>query len=285
MKVDPNKFDYVMYVDASGDDGFKFENDSTSCYAAAALLVEKGDIAHNLEVLNQIKKLVGCKPTDEVKYSKVRRHRNGPEALSLLKTINGKLSCFVVFKKEVDRAEYEGTKEMSVICHYMALQSLNSYSFLKGKSTLIAIDRMKNTEEQPLGEALAEDNKNPTREFTSETVFRDSKDSNFLLIQIADLLCGTVREHFEQYETNSNMLYFKDKCPICAKLMQIKKSRTHPLCHSGKSRASEIYKSKNFHNILQLFPTIGGARMLDYIFMEPTKMVDQHFYLFCPRKK
>ena len=77
MKVDPSNYDYVMYVDASGDDGFKFEKDSSICYCAAALLVKQEDISHNLAILEQIKKIVGCKATDEVKYSKIRRHRRG----------------------------------------------------------------------------------------------------------------------------------------------------------------------------------------------------------------
>ena len=75
MKVDPNQFDYVMYVDASGDDGFAFERGATICYAAAAFLVKKEDIAHNLEILKQIKAIVGCNEKDEVKYSRIRRHR------------------------------------------------------------------------------------------------------------------------------------------------------------------------------------------------------------------
>lgn len=286
MKVDPNNFDYVMYVDASGDDGFKFEKDSSVCYAAAALLVNREDIEHNLNILQQIKKIVGCKETDEIKYSKIRRHRRGDEAMQCLQEIKGRLSCHVVFKKELDATAYQGNKSLSVICHLMALHSLDIYDFSESDKVLLAIDRMKHSEEVPIEIILAEERKEKaTRNFDIDVAFRDSKDAKFLLIQIADLLCGTIREHFEQYETNENMLYFKEKCPICIKMRKIKRGSVRPLCEKGKSKTAKTIASANFKNVFHLFPEKKSVDLLDFLFMEPPKMVDQHFYLICQRKK
>lgn len=286
VKIDPDSFDYIMYVDASGDDGFKFEKDSSSCYAAAALLVKKEDINHNLGVLQKIKKVVGCKESDEIKYSRIRRHRRGEEAMQLLREIKGRLSCYIVFKKEVDPSQYQGNKDMSIICHMMALHSLDIYKFELNSKVLIAIDRMKHTEEAPIEAMLNQDNDTKeNRNFTSTVVFRDSKDANFLLIQIADLLCGTIREHFEQYEDQEDMLYFKIKCPYCQKIREVKGVSTRPLCIKGKSRTAKIIASANLKNIFHLFPIKNSTDMLDFLFMEPIQAVTQHFYMICKKKK
>lgn len=289
MKVDPSNYDYVMYVDASGDDGFKFEKDSSSCYCAAALLVKQEDIPHNLAILGQIKKIVGCKTTDEVKYSKVRRHRRSQEALSLLREVKGRMSCYVVFKKELLREEVptNGSKELSVVCHAMALRAIDHFGFTLGEKVLIAIDRMKHTEEAPLGLLLSDGplgaRQHPDRNFSHEVAFKDSKDANFLLIQIADLLCGIVREHFEQYETNEDMLYFKGICPKCLALRSLKKNHVRNMCKSGNSRASKIMHSKNLHYIFQLMPVASSISLTDFFFIRPTKIMSQHFYLLCPK--
>lgn len=289
MKVDPKQFDYVMYVDASGDDGFQFDHGSTSCYVASAFLVKQEDILHNLDILQQIKQIIGCKPTDEVKYSRIRRHRRGSEALQLLRGLHGKMSCYIIFKKElpVEEQNKTGTKVLSVSCHAMALSALDAYSFQDGETVLVAIDRMKHTEEAPLEYAMKagflSNYEHPERNFALETVFRDSKDLNFLLIQIADLLCGTIREHFEQYETSEDMQYFKLKCPNCKKLMLMKKSATRPICRNGKSRVIQIFNSKNMMNIYHLIPDVKSPSMFDFFFMNPTKMMDQHFYMICKK--
>lgn len=281
MKIDPNKYDYVMYVDASGDDGFKFDHDSSICYVAAALLVKQEDIEHNLAILGQIKKIVGCKQTDEVKYSRIRRHRQSHEALSLLQNIYGKLSCYVIFKKEIDSSSYIGNKKMSVICHYMALSSLKFFKLKETEKVLIAIDRMKQTEEQPLKYVV---DSRMNRENVSVT-FRDSKDSNFLLIQIADLLCGAIREHFEQYETNADMLYFARTCPPCRKLHKMHRTPPHPICKHGKSHATKIINSKALKYVMPLFPVSHSFDMMKYFYMEPAYMMGRHFYLICENKK
>lgn len=289
MKVDPSNYDYVMYVDASGDDGFKFEEGSSSCYCAAALLVKQEDIAHNLAILEQIKKIVGCKATDEVKYSKIRRHRRGPEALGLLRELKGKMSCYLTFKKELtpEEVSHNGAKFLSVSCHAMALTSIDYFDFKPNEKVLIAIDRMKHTEEAPLEHVLSSgplsNQQHPERNFSNEVVFRDSKDSNFLLIQIADLLCGTIREHFEQYEVNPDMLYFKGLCPNCMPL-QLNRTLKKAICKKGQSRAAKILHSKNFHYIFHLFPQTKPSSIFRFFFVHPKRMIYQHAYIYCPKK-
>lgn len=284
MKIDTSNYDYTMFVDASGDDGFKFENGSTKCYVAAALTIRKEDIPHNLDILTQIKQIIGCKPADEVKYSRIRRHKYGNSALSLLRDLRGAVSCQIVFKKEVDKAKYVGNKKMSIICHMMALRSLRSGKFNEEDKVLVVIDRMKQTEEKPLKELMDEGwGSNSDKSCGFDIIFRDSKDSNFLLLQIADLLCGAIREHFEQYESQEDMLYFAKKCPPCYSVLRIRGKPSHPLCQSGRSRAIKIINSSPFKFILPLFPNSRKAGMISYCFMEPPQMFNRHFYLICSR--
>ncbi len=286
MKINPDNYDYIMYVDASGDDGFKFEKDSSVCYAAAALFVKQEDIAHNLRILNEIKRTLGCKETDEIKYSRVRRHKKGDAALSLLRNIRGQMSCYVVFKKEIDQTKYAGNKDMSVICHYMAMRSVDSYTLGTDDKVLVAIDRMKKTEEEPLKSALdAKQQKNEGNGPEVSVIFRDSKDYQFLLIQIADLLCGAIREHFEQYETQPDMVYFSKTCPPCEQVRSVRLANARPLCKNGRSKAAHIMDSQAFKYVFSLFPITGSLDMVDYFFMEPVEMMDRHYYLICRRKK
>ena len=63
--------EYVMYVDASGDDGIKFDAGSSLMYSVSCFLLKREDIPHNMSILSQIKGLMGAKETDEVKYNKV----------------------------------------------------------------------------------------------------------------------------------------------------------------------------------------------------------------------
>ena len=268
-----------MYVDASGDDGFQFNNGSSLCYVAAALLVKQKDVEHNLSILGQIKQIVGCKSTDEVKYSRIRRHKRADEALSLLQNIRGNLSCFVIFKKEVNPSDYSGNKLMSICCHVMALKSFSHYHFTRPNKVLVAIDRMKQTEEEPIKTLLEDNNVKPS--YDSTVIFRDSKDANFLLIQIADLLCGAIREHFEQYETNEDMMYFSQKCPPCFNLKSTKRSYTKALCKNRKGRISNIVNSKRLKYVYPLFPVTQSPDMIDYCFMEPSWMLEKHFYMVC----
>lgn len=289
MKVDPSKYNYVMYVDASGDDGFKFENGSSSCFAAAAMLVKQEDIDHNLAILKKIKYIVGCKETDEVKYSKIRRHRRGNEALSLLKELKAKMSCYIIFKKELpDKEKNSKEKWLSVVCHLMALRSLDHFHFQNDETVLIAIDRMKHTEETPISNemnsGILSDSKHPDREFHTDVIFRDSKDSNFMLIQIADLLAGSIREHFEQYEKNRDMNYFKSSCPTCQKVHKAKRGNARKLCKNGRSRFQNIIDSSSLKYIFHLIPESSSLSMIDYFFMKPVFMMDQHFYLICKKK-
>lgn len=239
-----------------------------------------------MDILNRIKRTVGGKETDEIKYSRLRRNRRAPEALSILSNLRGIVASQVVFKKEIDATKYKGNKNLSVVCHYMALRALRNAGIPENSRVLIAIDHMKSTEEQPLNIVLESFAGQSLRDACNfSVVFRDSKDTNFRLIQVADLICGIVREHFEQYETNPDMIHFSTKCPPCQTVFEAKRKYTRVLCQHGSSRAKHILLSKNLKYIINLFPGIHSPDIIGYFFTEPPIMMKKHFYLACGRKK
>jgi len=63
-----------VYVDASGDNGFKFDSGSTVCYCVAIFASKTVDNQYNKEILKEIKKVLHCRDKDEIKYSTLRRH-------------------------------------------------------------------------------------------------------------------------------------------------------------------------------------------------------------------
>jgi len=283
VKAIPSNYDYVMYVDASGDDGGKFDKGSSSCYAAAGLLVKREDIVYNLDILNQIKKTIGCKEKDEIKYARIRRHRYGDRALHLLSNIRGNLSCYIVFKKELTEETYLEDKTLSAVCHTMAVHSLHFQNIKPSSKVLIVIDHMKKIEEKSLVAMLDFVERHRRRNFNLAITFQNSKNANFLLIQIADLLCGAIREHFEQYETSSDMIYFSKTCPVCNGSVNGVCSQ-RPLCDNGKIRAANIISSGALKYVLSLFPITGSPFMATCCCMEPICMMDKHFYMLCDRK-
>lgn len=284
LKVNPQNYDYVMYIDASGDDGSKFNMGSSSCYAAAGLLVKQRDISYNLDILSQIKSVIGCKEDNEIKYSRIRRHRYGDKALSLLSNIRARLSCYIVFKKELKHETYLEDKSLAALCHTMTIHSIRFQDIAASSKVLIVIDHMKKIEETSLVAMLDFLGRHQYfKNYDMSITFQDSKNVNFRLIQIADLLCGTVREHFEQYETSENMLYFSKICPVCnGSLDGIFKPK--PMCKNGEMRAEQILQSQALKYIAPLFPVSGSLLMVMHCGMEPVCMLDKHFYMFCDWK-
>lgn len=102
-----NDCEYNAYVDASGDNGFKFEKNSSLCYVVNVLLCKQKDDDFNKNKLAEIKKLLGCKENCEIKYSTLRRHKKSREAHKLLGQIKGRLLFYVVFKKKLPRRKFE----------------------------------------------------------------------------------------------------------------------------------------------------------------------------------
>ncbi|WMM24090.1 DUF3800 domain-containing protein [Tissierella sp. MB52-C2] len=251
-------YDYFAYVDASGDDGFKFEEygqGSSRCYAVAMFVVKKDDIEYNIDKLNKIKKLVGCKPEHEAKYTTLRRHRNKDEVHKIVSELKGTLVSWIAFKEKIEDPYFLDIKNkaLSQLCHVFPIKT--AHDVLKdevGSNLFIAVDVMKKVEMDGLKELL-EDNFMPSSNESNKPInnynlkFKDSKDKDFQLIQVADILAGIIRNSFESWPFDHEIW---KRCKICDSLVNTKKLKN--LC-KYKNKGIHLENSNNLFKILPLF--------------------------------
>lgn len=279
MRINIQDYDYFMFVDASGCDGTKFESGSSSCYAVAGYLVAKEYLDEDIQTLCDIRRIISGDPNRELKYSTLRKHKKRDAAFALFNQFHGHALGRVAFKKVlVARNQFDSSNKIfSVLMHAIAISFLQSYEEVSGKKVLIVVDRMKNTEETPV-QFLASGRMqgNITNVAGYDLVFRDSKDKDFQLIQVADFISGILREYFEQYESNSLMIDFWNRCPLC------ENNRKRHLCgKAGRGKRSQIYASSNFKYIRGFFPRQGSKQFMECLTLHPTDILDRMFYMYC----
>ncbi|WP_349406980.1 DUF3800 domain-containing protein, partial [Clostridium perfringens] len=218
--------DYIAFVDASGDDGFKFgeRNEGSSiCYAVCMFVCHVNDIAYNLEVLDEIKKSIGCQSKHELKYTTMKRHRNSDAAHKLIKNLKGQVVSWVAFKKDLVNDTFFtdlSKKNLSKICHSFPISSLkNLYLESTNKKIYIAVDVMKKVEMDGLYNIITSNHQKFGYNTEEQAVisgynleFKDSKDINFKLIQIADIISGIIRTSFENYYLEN---FQTPNCNLC----------------------------------------------------------------------
>ena len=218
-----NNFDYVTFVDASGDDGFKFDKESSLCYTAGCFLTKTEDINYNFDILNKIKETAHCKIKDELKHKQIRKRKNCKKILSVmneLKGINISLNVFKkdLFKDEKLKSEFTGknNKNLAAIAHTFPIFGLNELGFLNNKKILICIDRMKITEMDKVKYFFKTEFSKKSKTSNYKLIFKDSKAQGFELIQIADLIAGILREFYEiTYYKNQEYFSFLKRCAYC----------------------------------------------------------------------
>ncbi len=281
MGIDINKYDYLMFVDASGDDGIKFDTGSSSCYAVAGYLVRREDLGDDIQLLRNIRGIISGQPARELKYSTLRRHKNRKYAFPLFAELHGQVFGRVSFKKIlVSRGTFSTeAKEFSVVSHAVAISLLNNCADVEGKKVLIVVDRMKNTEERPV-QMLADSSMHDDmgRLAGYDLIFRDSKDADFQLIQVADFFAGILREYFERYETDPMMRRFWNKCPICSKNTRL------ILCgRSGSKDRASLNGSSNIRYLRPLFHARNNLDIIDHLYLDPPDLFGNLFYLYCPK--
>lgn len=216
--ISNNDIKYIMYVDASGDDGFDFRemrgDGSSPCYTVAAFATAIEDIPHNIEVLNNAKKLLGHQDNkSELKYTKVRRHRKSEEIHNeILDNLKGTLFIFNAFKKrDLDMSD---KPFLSSLCHYLPIKVLSDSYHDEAENFCIVVDHMKTFEEKGVSFMLESDTDGYNLE--KQICYMDSKDADARLIQIADFFSGLYRNFFESIYNNPDefrkCLY---SCPPC----------------------------------------------------------------------
>lgn len=217
-------YDYVIFVDASGDDGFQFGSTkgegSSYTYVASCYVVKPEDIPHNIEVLQNMKSVLNLSKMAELKSTTLKRHRFANQAYALMDGLTGQCFSMVAFKKELlGVPQYEElcdvkTKQLSGLAQafpYFAINKLGMFS--ETDRILIVMDFMKKSEMDVVEKNLHEYGIRTDISDNYDLIFRDSKADRYALIQIADIMAGLVRQYFEE---NLERTALQRTCRICA---------------------------------------------------------------------
>lgn len=221
-------YDYIMFVDASGDDGFQFRDNpgdgSSSTFVASCFVVRPSDIKHNEEVLEHMKGVLNIFPQAELKSTTLKRHRFANQAYALISNLKGQCFSMIAFKKElVGKAQYNNycdvkKKELSGLTQTLPYYAINKLNyFAPSDRILIVMDCMKKSEMDVVEKNLKEYKISPIVSENYDLIFRDSKATRYALIQIADIFAGIIREYFEK---NLERTYLQRMCRICKSKMQ-----------------------------------------------------------------
>ena len=207
--ININKYKYIMFVDASGDDGYVFRETSNSgssySFVVSCFMTKPEDYAHNINVLLSMKKAMFVKPEQEIKSTALRRSRYSDRVYDELQNLKGTCFSLIADKKLIhecrplsDRDFYLLTQiarnNLSGITHAFPYISLHDSDLISDNDeVLIVIDNMKKREMDSIKNIL----KTTFSTQKYDLIFRDSKDKLFPLIQIADVMAGTIRNYYE----------------------------------------------------------------------------------------
>ena len=199
-------YDYIIYTDASGDDGIKFKakssDGSSFTFVASCFVVRPKDIDHNISVLNSMKKELQLRNEQELKSTTLKRHRFSQNAYSHISEFKGFAFSCVAFKKALlddapDLMTSE-TKELSGLTQSFPYYVLGTATgFSPNDKVLIVMDMMKKSEMDVIKSNLLEFSASDEISSNYTLIFRDSKALGYELIQVADVICGTLRTYFE----------------------------------------------------------------------------------------
>ena len=115
---DINIFDYdkLVFVDASGDDGFSFReksgDGSSFTFVVSCLVIEPCDFEYNCNILNQMKDTLNIPRERELKSTTLKRHRFSQNVYEKLANIKGDVFSFVAFKKALQKSNSSSDRSL-----------------------------------------------------------------------------------------------------------------------------------------------------------------------------
>ena len=214
--TEPKPFTHKVFVDFSGDDGDPSKPGSSKVISMAWVLSSVQDIQHNGGIVLQMKKLIGCKPKDEIKYRSIRRHAKKMEVLTILRKARVQLLILLVLKERVKDDSFRDpkTKRLVDYIHYFPISR-----FFTTKTLPPYPESWFQLIFDEVGWAGCQ---NEIRRFYSsdkDIIWDADKDPGsilfgksgaILLLQLADIFAGMMREYIEQLE-NRNL----PPCQVC----------------------------------------------------------------------
>lgn len=209
-------YDYVMFVDASGDDGLCFESGASKTYAVACYVIPANSLDASNQDIDDIKHIIGAIPKQEVKSTTILRHKKRKEVLSFIRDLGGDLYAHISFKEKMVEhnminLDTVKNKFFSVVCHTYPIKVFSNY--YKNKRILVLIDNMKKIEQSLVQYILKTEldfvPSLPTDDL--DFCFIDSKSYMYRSIQFADIFAGILREYSAEILKSGKYM----KCNAC----------------------------------------------------------------------
>lgn len=210
-----------IYVDASGDDGFHERSSETF---TVALAIEPEEAAgNNQKAFIDIKRLLGCRPGDEIKYGSLKKPPKAPEAWRALHQLNCAIQAFPMIKSEMEEQERESII-LNAATHALGIQCAMGYAWnIMGVSTIeLHIDKSLKSIESAISDAiLIAQQSVPQIENIEGVHFVDSK--RVQMVQVADIFAGAIAEFLE-----GNLDSPLTQCRACPSVIRV--ARQQRIC-------------------------------------------------------
>lgn len=128
-QLNANKFQpftHRIFADFSGDDGDPTTRGSTKIMCTAWVITEEHDIGHNLSIIAQMKRSIGCKPDNELKYKALKKHPKKTETLRLLSKLKVRAMVAPILKDRIHDANLRNpnTKTLMQVIHQFPLENI-----------------------------------------------------------------------------------------------------------------------------------------------------------------
>jgi len=259
-----NIYDYekIVFVDASGDDGFSFRDTSgdgsSFSFVVSCFVINPEDFEYNCQVLKSMKDALHLPHTSELKSTTLRRHRFSKDAYKQLAHAKGNAFSIIAYKKVLQQSPDPihkplcdtSTKQLSGLVHAFPIFALTKTKILsEGSRVLVVIDHMKQTETESIEKVSHQLGINTL--LNCDTIYRDSKSEKFPLIQLADVICGSVRNYFEKPVSEIPLQRFcqicKNKKAICTKGPALKAWNQNHFTDAEKTVLS-LHRDTRIHN-------------------------------------
>lgn len=174
----------------------------------AWVLTAEEDQWHNEGMVLEMKRLIGCKQEDELKYRSLRRHPRKYEALTCLEQAKVGVVIVPVLKERVREAELRDptTKELAILLHYFPLEIV--FNHLGETSSEDEIPRllMQLVFDQVSWSGFREEivrrlqQEGYIMRVPPEECVRFHNSKKSLMLQLADIIAGPARDYMESLE-------------------------------------------------------------------------------------
>lgn len=249
------------------------------------------DYEYNKSVLVAMKNAMFVKPEQEIKSTALRRSRNADKVYGEILNLNGICFSLIVDKKllqnchpnsnshfyKITQAAHDDLSGLTHSFPYIALR--NSGLINVDDKILIVIDNMKKREMDSVKKILQDEFPNGNYDL----IFRDSKDKDFCLIQIADITAGTIRNYYE------SCLPLKDHnryCNLCSHaLNKAKANAKFPIMACQKPKYKKLFvpyiTDTHFNAVMSFHRSEIDKRTGFYFNIIPVEQLFYFMYIEC----